>query len=770
VATLTTVVPIVVAFFLLSVAFGVVVPVLEAPDEPSHVAMVRFIATQHALPNQQPLGGFPAGQEGSQPPFYYGLAALLWQLAPGPDLAPTWDDHNPFIRFDRQAEPTDNRALYAHTAAEAFPYRGDILGIHLARLLSAVLGAATVLFTFLLAAELFPRRRLVPLFAAGLVAFNPQFIFSSATVNNDVAAAATSTFVLWCCVRWARRGGSRGLAIALGLGLGAALLAKTGGPLLLVPVGIVLLVDRTRRPSWPSWLGRVALVASLAAVVAGWWFARNQVLYGDPLGWSAMLGANSQMIRSTPIGVQEAASALWRARGTYWGTFGWTNIVYVPSVYQALDLFGLMALGGLVIRAARSARGLDRSRATARLLVPEALIVLWPLLVFASLVHWNQINQAADQWRLLFPAVAAIAILLALGVDALISLPYPSAGAPPSPWAGTGASPYLSPGIGVGLPVTLIVGLVGLGLNVLVLRNVIAPVYFAPSVPAPAGETATMIRFGSGIELVGYRIRPTQPIPGQPLTVDLTWRALRPISINDAVAVTLLGDTGAPVAETRSWPEGGRAPTTAWKTGQVIQDHYVLTPRWEGASPHLAKLWLSLYDPSVVTAPPIRVYDASGKPIGDGVALTSLKLSPTEAARAAPSHPLEAHFGPAFELDGYNLVQTPDTLRLTLVWHATAPPGDSLNVFVHLMDASGHLMTQHDGPPRNGAYPTSFWDVGEIIRDEHVVPLSGVPAGAYQLQVGLYLLATGRRLPVVATTGEPVQDDSLVLTPIEIAP
>ena len=47
-------------------------------EKPSHVAMVRFLATRHALPDQRPGAGFPAGQEGSQPPLYYGLAAALW--------------------------------------------------------------------------------------------------------------------------------------------------------------------------------------------------------------------------------------------------------------------------------------------------------------------------------------------------------------------------------------------------------------------------------------------------------------------------------------------------------------------------------------------------------------------------------------------------------------------------------------------------------------------------------------------------------------------
>ena len=45
-----------------------------------------------------------------------------------------------------------------------------------------------------------------------------------------------------------------------------------------------------------------------------------------------------------------------------------------------------------------------------------------------------------------------------------------------------------------------------------------------------------------------------------------------------------------------------------------------------------------------------------------------------------------------------------------------------------------------------GIYPTSLWDVSEIIVDEHEI--SDLPPGRYTLQVGLYRPETGKRLPV----------------------
>jgi hypothetical protein len=60
-------------------------------------------------------------------------------------------------------------------------------------------------------------------------------------------------------------------------------------------------------------------------------------------------------------------------------------------------------------------------------------------------------------------------------------------------------------------------------------------------------------------------------------------------------------------------------------------------------------------------------------------------------------------------------------------------------VFVHLLDADGRLVAQHDGPPMEGRYPATAWLPGDVVPDVHRITLGpDTPAGTYQLQVGMY--------------------------------
>lgn len=55
-----------------------------------------------------------------------------------------------------------------------------------------------------------------------------------------------------------------------------------------------------------------------------------------------------------------------------------------------------------------------------------------------------------------------------------------------------------------------------------------------------------------------------------------------------------------------------------------------------------------------------------------------------------------------------------------------------------------------DSQPLEGDYPTSFWDIGEVIEDEHILTVNeDAPSGLCRLEVGMYELATGQRLPVL---------------------
>jgi hypothetical protein len=108
----------------------------------------------------------------------------------------------------------------------------------------------------------------------------------------------------------------------------------------------------------------------------------------------------------------------------------------------------------------------------------------------------------------------------------------------------------------------------------------------------------------------------------------------------------------------------------------------------------------------------------------------------------------------------------PETLNLTLYWRSDATLPTDYTTFVHIRDStgqsagqSGTIVAQMDRPPADGAYPTSLWDPGEVIPDAIQIPVPAqIPAGGYEIVVGLYDPATGKRLGVVNERGEPLSD------------
>ncbi len=122
------------------------------------------------------------------------------------------------------------------------------------------------------------------------------------------------------------------------------------------------------------------------------------------------------------------------------------------------------------------------------------------------------------------------------------------------------------------------------------------------------------------------------------------------------------------------------------------------------------------------------------------------------AAPPAPANamPVEANFGQKITLT--TITFAPESLAGTALtlefqWRAIEPIPDDYRVFIHLLDARGQLVAQTDGQPVRWTRPTSNWTVGESIIDRHGlwIPAEATP-GSYQLRVGLYQPANGKRL------------------------
>jgi 4-amino-4-deoxy-L-arabinose transferase-like glycosyltransferase len=249
-------------------------------DEPTHFEYVRLIAERKTLP--QP-GDYDLTMR-------YEIAASMqannfWRGAP-PALA-FWSDTPPAIGLSELEHPplyytllALPQMLMAHQSVEAQLYA--------ARLGSILLYLLTVAAAYGLTAELFPRRRGLPLAVAALVALLPPFTDLGSSVNNDVGVAAVTTWLLWSSVRLLRRGPTPArVGATLSLAIAGLLVKSTSGAIavtILVPVAGSLLAARIspdgsrRRWLWASLLLLVPIL--LVATVA--WNSQAACWYGGP--------------------------------------------------------------------------------------------------------------------------------------------------------------------------------------------------------------------------------------------------------------------------------------------------------------------------------------------------------------------------------------------------------------------------------------------------------------------------------------------------------
>jgi hypothetical protein len=129
--------------------------------------------------------------------------------------------------------------------------------------------------------------------------------------------------------------------------------------------------------------------------------------------------------------------------------------------------------------------------------------------------------------------------------------------------------------------------------------------------------------------------------------------------------------------------------------------------------------------------------------------------------------PLQVNFGDQMTLLGYDLasltVRPGEALHLTLYWQARKKMDKDHTVFTHLLDDKKQIWAQKDSQPLGGDYPTSIWDVGEVIKDDYeLVVKADAPTGEYQIEMGMYELATGQRLPILDEEGLPQRDRVLI--------
>lgn len=280
------------------------------------------------------------------------------------------------------------------------------------------------------------------------------------------------------------------------------------------------------------------------------------------------------------------------------------------------------------------------------------------------------------------------------------------------------------------------------------------------------------VRFGDDLLLLGYDVLDlVNDRGGAEVAIRWYWQALHPLSEDvrvfpffvDAENHVLEDTTQRPLVAQRWYPPH------RWQTDEVIATQTIqwdVGPAWSvGVGVMNGGPW-SDWSRRLPASPEdvddsTRAFDAGtwvrlGTFARRGRSLVKLDAGPPDVA---PAQVRQANFDDRIELLGYTVVRDGHQLQVTLHWRAQRAIPLDYSVFVHVVNANGEVVAQHDGQPGGDVtIPTSSWRPGETILDRHVIDLpTDLPSGAYTLNVGVYYWQTLERLSVLEN-GAPVNN------------
>jgi len=332
---------------------------------------------------------------------------------------------------------------------------------------------------------------------------------------------------------------------------------------------------------WPG-LVQVALAGAAAFLIAAPWLWRNWRLYGDPFGWPVVLATIDQ--RQGPLGLADVMQLLSGWWLSFWGKFGGAGHIPLPAVlYVIWAAIGAVALAGWILRLAGKARE-SKVPGTPSVKVPGTsevpgtygharvpgtygharvpgtcspshwiILLGTPLLTAAGIYSYSKVALGTDQGRLLFPALAPLALLVVGGLSAWL--------------------PRRATGVAVTRRIALWTGLSG-GMALVAVASLITGLvqpFAAPPAPQPeqiAAAQPVNATFGP-LELVATAW--DDPAPGQ---LALYWRAAQRTTDDLRTAVRLFDAGGNLLWEWKRSPGAGRLSTDRWLPGRIVADTY----------------------------------------------------------------------------------------------------------------------------------------------------------------------------------------------------
>ena len=435
-------------------AFNVIVfPPFTGHDEVAHFAYIRTVADEHRIPVIPDLAEWRAAwtaHETNYPGDYLPLDLYKYQRyvldwCCKADDRPEFSTRPPnAMSFAGETYPNgwqyaaNHPPLYYAVMAPLYKLTASLSlerQQYILRAAAIPIGLLVVWLTYLMAGLLFPGDRLMMMVAPTFVAFQTQFSYESAMVNNDILLIGLFTVLIYLLIRGVRQGFTLKSSAVIGLVFGLGLLAKasmlSAAPLIAIAIVAGVGIRHVRH-----WVSLGALSIATAALICWPWYAFLYRTYGNLSGLRQIKALQYLWTYhfESPPSIQDLlfnkhfAEMRWRET---WGEFGW-RLIHIDTwlllvIGIPLLIMAIGSIGGLVVG---SVRRLTGHSAVQSFLAREQVLGLWVLLAVCVVAYGAMLQFGTDfkltQARYYFNAVAAVAILLAFGLRQIVPARYHS--------------------------------------------------------------------------------------------------------------------------------------------------------------------------------------------------------------------------------------------------------------------------------------------------------------------------------------------------------
>lgn len=379
--------------FLIYFSLSCFLPIKKAPDEPLRYMIPEYILNHHSLPIGTDMSitdktwGFSYGLTPYLPSMF--AAGIMWLVS--------------------------------------FFSSNTVALVVASRFISVLAATGSLALGFLIGEKLFSKARSSFLFAL-IVGFLPQFVFLSAYLNNDAFAVFTAMLILYGWLLGKERHWDYKSCLFLAVGISACILTYYNA------YGWVLCsvfyffgtiwLDAGIERKWKHSISHGCLIAITVALLAGWFFVRNAILYqGDFLGMRTLnecaeqyaygpYKPSNRVLFSTAglsvVDMLRQTDWLESTIRSFFGVFGYMDIKTSDFIYGIYFVFFLVGGLGFLY-------GICKKKAKAADLVLYGCSLLCMIIPFGLSIYYSYASDYQAQGRYIMSALPALALLTSCG-------------------------------------------------------------------------------------------------------------------------------------------------------------------------------------------------------------------------------------------------------------------------------------------------------------------------------------------------------------------